>query len=232
MRKVLLIAALLLAGATASFAQFHLGGGYYGELRGSTYKAQNTKYSSRGWLNGFYVGGSYNIALSDIGLGLAPGAYFSFVGGFDWLEPIHFADIWGWDWGYVHRTAIDLPVHVTYSHELGPGTIFGYAGPSFNVGLGYKCRVNNWDDGEGNYSRTIFNYYKRSDKVADLGWYRRLDCKIGFGAGYRWEHLAAEVGWEFGVINQFSRYYRQDYEIPNKAKSHIHSFHFGVAYVF
>ena len=233
MKKFLITAALLLAGATASFAQLHLGMGYYGELRGSKYKVSATKHSSTIWQNGFYVGGSYNIALAGVeGLGIAPGAYFTFVGGYNWLDPIHDSDILIWDIGYVHRTAIDVPVHITYSHDLGPGTIFGYAGPSFNVGLGYKCRVNLYDDGEGNVGRRVFNYYKHSDKLTDYGWFRRLDCKIGIGAGYRWQALAAEVGWEFGVINQFSHWYREYKGYANTPKSHIHSFHFGVAYVF
>ncbi|MBR6002850.1 MAG: hypothetical protein IK045_08325 [Bacteroidales bacterium] len=226
MRKVLLIAALLLAGATASFAQFHLGGGYLGEYSSYRSKFGNERRHSADWLNGFYVGGSYNVALGGVeGLGLAPGAYFSFVGGWDYD-----ANVYGW--GFVHRTAIEIPLHITYAHDLGPGAIFGYAGPAFNVGLGYKCRLRYYY-GEDEDTIKVLNLYRKGNKPGFLGTYQRFDCKFALGAGYRWEHLAAEMGWEFGLVNQYSRAVRNGYkEEGGKGSAHIHSFHFGVAYVF
>lgn len=224
MKKFLITAALLLAGATASFAQLHLGIGYNGELSSATSWVGNTKYRSTDWMNGFYAGASYNIALGGVeGLGLAPGAYFTFAGG-------HRYDATELLWGYAHHTALEVPIHITYSHDLGPGTIFGYAGPAFNVGLGYKCRYRTWDDEAGRTARVIYNYYKKSNKATDLGIMQRFDCRIGFGVGYRWQALAAEMGWDFGVVNQYSRDYRRLSD--GKPKFHTHSFHFGVAYVF
>ena len=220
MKKFLITAALLLAGATAAFAQFHLGAGYYGEYSTASWKDGDIKHRESGILNGFYLGGSYNIAFDGVeGLGIAPGAYFTFVGGHRWE---------GLEWGYNHRTAIDIPVHITYSHDLGPGAIFGYAGPAFNVGLGYKRSVKWYNDESGKYEKLTYNYYKIKH-LEDEGVFHRFDCKLGLGVGYRWEHLAADFGWDFGLINQYRNEIRK---APGKNKAHIHSFHVGVAYVF
>ena len=226
MRKLLLTAVILLAGATASFAQFHLGGGYLGEYSSYRAKEGNTRYHSAGWLNGFYVGGSYNIALGGVeGLGLAPGAYFSFVGGWDYD-----ADVYGW--GFIHRTAIEVPIYVTYAHELGPGSIFGYGGPAFNVGLGYKTRLRYYFGDDENAVK-VLDWYKKGNKAGYMGTFQRFDCKFSLGVGYRWQHLAADFGWDFGLVNQYSRAYRNtESELGRKASAHIHSFHVGVAYVF
>ena len=218
MRKLLLIAAMLLAGATASFAQLHVGAGYYGELMTSKWNEGNLKHKTSGDMHGFYAGASYNIAVSEIGIGLAPGAYFNFVGEIDKniIEDI-----------FTRRLSLELPVHVTYTHELGPGSIFAYAGPAFNVGLAFKSTGKIYDDIEEKWVKTTADLYKNYDGVKSE--IHRFDCKLGLGVGYKWEHLAANFGWDFGLLNQVRGEYR-DKNVKNATR--IHSWHLGVAYVF
>ena len=70
-----LVGAMMLMGTNA-FAQLSVGGGYINSTETSTYTVGNTSTSSKADLNGFYVGGQYNIKLVK-GLGVAPGLYFS-----------------------------------------------------------------------------------------------------------------------------------------------------------
>ena len=218
MKKFLITAALLLAGATASFAQLHVGAGYYGELMTNKWVDGNLKHKTSGDMHGFYAGASYNIAVSEIGIGIAPGAYFNFAGD---IEKNILEDT------FTRRLSLELPIHVTYNHELGPGAIFAYAGPAFNVGLSFKATGKYYDDIEEQWVRETLNLYKTVNGVKSE--MHRFDCKLGLGVGYQWEHLAANFGWDFGLINQI----RGEYRVKERKNSiHMHSWHIGVAYVF
>ncbi len=218
MKKFLIIAAMLLAGATASFAQLHVGAGYYGELMTTRWNEGNLKHKTSGDMHGFYAGASYNIAVSEIGIGLAPGVYFNFAGE---IDKDRYTDT------FTRRLSLEVPVHVTYSHDLGPGAIFGYAGPAFNVGLSFKSTGKYYDEISEEWEKATANLYKPVDGVKSQ--MHRFDCKFGLGVGYKWEHLAANFGWDFGLLNQIRGEYR-DKNVKNSI--HIHSWHFGVAYVF
>ena len=78
MKKFFVIAAMLLAGFSAS-AQINIGAGYMWDFWAQ--KNGSSKAGSRS-MSGVYAGVSYNIQIVE-GLGLAPGAYFSWATGID-----------------------------------------------------------------------------------------------------------------------------------------------------
>ena len=100
--------------------------------------------------------------------------------------------------------------------DLGPGTAFAYAGPSFQVGLVLK-EYTKGSSSEGRFKTVSDNYYGKNydDRVCDL--------KLGTGFGYRWRFIQAHVGVDFGLI---------DKNPSNDVSKHFHTFYMGAAYVF
>ena len=137
MKKILSVAVTLLLGLNA-FAQLSVGGGYMYEY--SPFREDGRKFETAE-RHGVYAGASYNFTITSFGLGIAPGAYVSWTGGVS-RRPNGSKDIIR-EGDYVSRhgtrhLAISLPVHMTYSMDLGPGTAFAFAGPAFQVGLDYR----------------------------------------------------------------------------------------------
>ena len=122
-----LVGAMMLMGTNA-FAQLSVGGGYINSTETSTYTVGNTSTSSKADLNGFYVGGQYNIKLVK-GLGVAPGLYFSGLFG-------KRTDNYYITTGEAKFTelSINVPVNVNYTFELGRDfNLIAYAGPNFDM---------------------------------------------------------------------------------------------------
>ena len=220
MKKFFVIAAMLLAGFTAS-AQINIGAGYLWDFWSA--KHDGSKAAGGYTLNGVYAGASYNIKLVE-GLGLAPGAYFSWATGFTTnaegkkSNPAVKAD----------HMALTIPVHVTYTAELGPGGFFAYLGPAFQYGLSLK-----------NYGTTVsgdgieisldgdkdkaYNMFKKNDDGNRLN--VPFDVKLGVGFGYNWKFLQANVGFDFGFLDR-------DANKEDKYKQHANAVHAGIAFVF
>ena len=206
MKKVLIAVLLLVAAAATSFAQLNIGAGYLGELHTSKLtKNSDTEY---GDMHGAYIGASYNICFKgDAGFGIAPGAYFKFLG------DIH-------DDVFTHHTSVEVPVYLTYSLNVGSGLFFAYAGPAFNVGITYKDKWIGHDDS----TVELYNYYDK-----DNGTISRFDLKVGVGLGYAISSFQFNIGWDFGCLNQ----YRKNFITTNAESAYrIHSWHLGVAYMF
>lgn len=216
MKKIIVFAAALLLGLNA-FAQLNVGGGYMYEY--APWRDRGEGKGTTEERHGVYAGVSYNFNITSFGLGIAPGAYFSWTGGVNRLRSGR-KDIDRLD-DYVARRgtrhmAVTLPVHVTYSMDLGPGTLFAYAGPAFQVGLSHKSYTNGKGI-DGRFREVSDNHFGRNYD------YRACDLRLGTGFGYRWRFLQAHVGVDFGLIDR----------APGDLQSnHIHSIYMGAAYVF
>ena len=220
MKKIIVFAAALLLGLNA-FAQLNVGAGYmfeYGPWREKTESGSSRKWTTE-VRQGVYAGATYNFSIASFGLGIAPGAYVSWTGGVTRNPDRSKQIIHEGDYISRHGTrhlALTLPVYVTYAMDLGPGTIFAYAGPSFQVGLSLK-EYDKGRDLEGRFKSTSENYYGKNYD------YRVCDLKLGTGFGYRWRFIQAHVGFDFGLIDK----------LPNQYVSlHYHTVYMGAAYVF
>ena len=206
MKKIILSVAAGLF-AVSAFAQLNIGFGYHGELH--DFKDTKDSKTEHYDMHGAYVGASYNFCLTgDDGFGIAPGAYFSFAGDIE-------------DKIFTRHTSVDIPVHLTYSFEAGPGLFFAYAGPAFSVGINFKQK---WIGDNPGTDDVLIDWYKK-----DVGVLSRFDLKVGLGIGYSWEHLQFNAGWEFGALNRYTKDFVQ---LTPGSSYHLHSFHAGLAYVF
>jgi hypothetical protein len=214
MKKLITIAAALLLGF-AAHAQVFTTAGYLFEWSPNRFEGKKNFVSE---MHGVYVGGAYNYVLTSFGLGVAGGTYVSVSSGTDFI-PGYGKDVKR-DGQYVvregHRhVAITIPAYVTYTMNLGPGSLFAYAGAAFQGGLVFQSYTKT--NFEGNhYYPNVFNLRYRDH-------HRPCDVKVSFGAGYRWKFLAADFGFDFGLIDRDPAY---DFSYR------IHSFHMGVSYVF
>ena len=206
MKKIILSVAAGLF-AVSAFAQLNIGFGYHGELH--DFKDTKDSKTEHYDMHGAYVGASYNFCLTgDDGFGIAPGAYFSFAGDIE-------------DKIFTRHTSVDIPVHLTYSFDAGPGLFFAYAGPAFSVGINFKQK---WIGDNPGTDDVLIDWYKK-----DVGVLSRFDLKVGLGIGYSWEHLMFNAGWEFGALNRYTKDFVQ---LTPGGSYHLHSFHAGLAYVF
>lgn len=211
MKKIIAIAAALLLGFGAN-AQVISTLGYTFE-----WSPQRGDDSYRvAEMNGIYAGALYNYVLLDFGLGVAGGTYVSYSSGTDRVPGYGkavFPEV-GTREGHRH-IAITIPAYVTYTRDLGPGTLFAYAGVAFQGGFRFQA-FDKYDNGKKYYYENQFNLsYSNHD--------RPLDLKVSFGAGYRWKFLQADMGMDFGTIDRN----------PDPYYSYrIHSFHIGISYVY
>ena len=223
MKKFFVIAALLLAGFTAS-AQANIGAGYMWNFW--SHKNGNSK-TGTDMMHGIYAGVSYNIGLVE-GLGIAPGAYFlwgtgvgqdangkpkkTVIGGVTTTEGTTYM-------------GMQVPVHLTYSAELGGGKFFAYLGPAFEYGFSLKTWTKVKGSGEGNI--TSENLYKMNS--ANERYNNPFDVKLGVGFGYNWKFIQANVGFDFGFLNRDkTRFTNPD----SNFKCNANDVHAGIAFVF
>ena len=129
MKKIIasvLAASLLLLGMQAH-AQLIGGAGYIYSSEKTTNIDGSTPY------HGAFLGASYNIPVV-AGLGVAPGLYASVLlhnEGADGGSSKVGYNIAGSD----REVAVNVPIHITYSLNLGKVGLVAYAGPMFQVGL-------------------------------------------------------------------------------------------------
>ena len=209
MKKIIAIAAALLLGFGAN-AQVISTLGYTFE-----WSPQRGDDSYRvAEMNGIYAGALYNYVLLDFGLGVAGGTYVSYSSGTDRVPGYGkavFPEV-GTREGHRH-IAITIPAYVTYTRDLGPGTLFAYAGVAFQGGFLFQAYTK-YPDGSRENGENQFRLYSG---------YRPYDLKVSFGAGYRWKFLQADMGMDFGTIDRY----------PDPYLSYrIHSFHIGISYVY
>lgn len=203
MKKIFTVAVMLLAGFTA-FAQLNIGAGYQNEM----WSAKNGDTKSNVSLNGVYAGASYNIPLNFVdGLGIAPGAYFTWAMGQD-SDPLLGTLT-------INDMSIVVPVHITFGMDLGSTSrLFAYLGPAFQYGLSYK----------GDYENAGIKVKGDNSYTQDSG-ISPFDVKLDLGFGFKYKFIQANVGFDFGFLDR-------DKNKNDNYKLHEQLIHAGIAFSF
>lgn len=210
MKKIFAIvlgAALMLAGTNA-FAQLSVGAGWLNSTE--TVKSGNSDPSKTN-LNGFYVGGQYNLPIVS-GLGVAPGLYVSGI----------FAKVNNSDslYGVTGSTNADsrefdlnVPVNVNYAFEIGRDfKVFVYAGPVFQLGIVSKASYEASLSAGGlglstgkyttdNYSGKTYNAKNEEVGQHDGGYQNPFNIYVGGGAGIQSGAFQVIIGYDHSLLN-------------------------------
>ena len=204
MKKIftVVLAASMMLFATNAFAQMSVGAGYVNSQQ--KYKAGGISATTA--LNGFYVGGAYNINIAG-GFGIAPGLYYEFLTRSD-------KSFLGTT-GDTKEHYITLPVMFNYGISIAPSVALRlYTGPSFAYGLSSKTV-----DHITSVDYTTDNY--------DSSGYERFDVLYGGGIALDInDRFRINAGYDFGLIDR-------DGNADDKDSSvHRNQLHVGVAYLF
>jgi|GEM_PF-850611 len=187
MKKIIMTAASLLIAAMA-FAQIQVGAGYLQQSNESK-SGDNTSNSK---LNGAYVGASYNVALPVAGLSVAPGIYYSFLTG----SSTSSASILGLSQtatGTTTEQYINVPVLFNYGAEVGPGKVYCYLGPTVSYAIAGQYKL----EGSGVVTGT-----STTELFGDDSNYNPLDVKASIGVGFKYNGLALNVGFDWGLLDR------------------------------
>ncbi len=186
------LAASLILVATNAFAQLSAGAGYINASETTTYTNGDTKTTATDQLNGFYVGGQYDMPIPAVsGLGIEAGAYANFLFGKN-----HSDGLFGLGAGTTTATDITLniPIHATFGFDLaGDTNVFAYAGPAFQFGLVNKSTFV-LDSNQSN-STTTDNY------AGDTPNRNRFNLLIGGGIGAQVSGIRVTVGVDQSLLN-------------------------------
>ncbi len=182
MKRFLLIFVMLAAAAGTAAAQVAIGAGYLNST--STTKAVN---STDVTFDGFYAGASYGIPLS-MGLGVAPGLYYSYLKTGDGLV---ISDNLS---GGIEQTQqfISAPVHLYYATEATPDLRLSiYGGPTLDYGFSYKtvfkasafgAKIEHEDDNfETDPNNKHFDILIGGGVALDVAGILRVSCGYNFG---------------------------------------------------
>lgn len=210
MKKIFAIvlgAALMLAGTNA-FAQLSVGAGWLNSTE--TVKSGNSDPSKTN-LNGFYVGGQYNLPIVS-GLGVAPGLYVSGI----------FAKVNNSDSAYgvsgstnasSREFDLNVPVNVNYAFEIGRDfKVFVYAGPVFQLGIVSKASYEASLSAGGlglstgkyttdNYSGKTYNAKNEEVGQHDGGYQNPFNIYLGGGAGIQSGAFQVIIGYDHSLLN-------------------------------
>ena len=210
MKKIFAIvlgAALMLSGTNA-FAQLSVGAGWLNSTE--TVKSGNSDPSKTN-LNGFYVGGQYNLPIV-AGLGVAPGLYVSGI----------FAKVNNSDSAYgvsgstnasSREFDLNVPVNVNYAFEIGGDfKVFVYAGPVFQLGIVSKASyeaslsagglgVSTGKYTTDNYSGKTYNAKNEEVGQHDGGYQNPFNIYLGGGAGIQAGAFQVIIGYDHSLLN-------------------------------
>ncbi len=210
MKKIFAIvlgAALMLSGTNA-FAQLSVGAGWLNSTE--TVKSGNNDPSKTN-LNGFYVGGQYNLPIV-AGLGVAPGLYVSGI----------FAKVNNSDSAYgvsgstnasSREFDLNVPVNVNYAFEIGGDfKVFVYAGPVFQLGIVSKASyeaslsagglgVSTGKYTTDNYSGKTYNAKNEEVGQHDGGYQNPFNIYLGGGAGIQAGAFQVIIGYDHSLLN-------------------------------
>lgn len=193
---------------TAAIAQPSLGIGYLNSTdkvkSGSTTKTTN--------LNGFYVGGSYNINLAG-SFGVAPGLQYGLATKSD--ADSYFGINTNVD---VTEHYLSIPVMFNAGLTFADGIVGRvYAGPSLAYGIASDTKVKG--------SIAGFSKDTKINNYGDDYHYGRFDVMLGGGVAVEFfDMVRFNVGYDYGLVNR----YTGDGDITR----HRSQFNIGVAYLF
>lgn len=191
-----LAASLMLLGTTAN-AQLVPGAGYLFASETSTYNGKTSDATS---FHGFYVGASYNVPLA-YGLGVAPGLYLDMLLHNE-NEAAGSSTLGLAFNGSYRELALNLPVNLTYSLELGPVNLVAFAGPVFQCGLVSKTNLTDTIQGDilgFKFSKTIgdqVNHYDSEDPLRN-----RFNIYLGGGLGVQVGDIMFTVGYDHNLLD-------------------------------
>lgn len=229
MKKIfaIVLGAALMLSATNAFAQLSVGAGWLNTTEKSVYNNGNPEKSN---FNGFYAGGQYSLPVVG-GLSVAPGLYVSML----------FGKETGTDSGYgltltgeskYQELALNLPVNLAYTFEIGDFNVFAYAGPVFQYGLISKS--------SGTLSGSFLGFSASTGEITEDNYTGKVSDKdgnsqstdpsrnpfniyIGGGAGIQAGQFQVIVGYDHSILN-FSKVDKE-----NISRSQIK---IGVGYAF
>lgn len=208
MKKIIMTATSLLVAAMA-FAQIQVGAGYLQQSNES--KTGDNSDNSK--LNGAYVGVSYNVPLPVAGLNFAPGIYYSFLTG----SSTSSASLLGLSQtatGTTTEQYINIPVLFNYGAEVGPGKVYCYLGPTVSYAIAGQYKL----EGSG-----IVSGSSTTELFGENSNYSPLDVKASIGVGFKYNALALNLGFDWGLLDR-------DSSDNTTLKTNL--FHIGVGYSF
>lgn len=194
MKKIFasLIAASMMLVAFNANAQLSAGLGYINAKNTSVYTSDNTKTTTETPLNGFYVGGQYDMPIPAVsGLGVNAGVYANFLFGSK-----HYDGLFGLGAGTNKTTDISLniPINATFGFDLsGDTNVFAYAGPIFQFGLVNK---NVYTPDSNSSSSTTTDNFAGDDPNAN-----RFNLLIGGGIGAQVSGIRVVLGVDQSLLN-------------------------------
>lgn len=227
MKKVfsfILAASMMLAG-TVAMAQPSISAGFANaNTKFNISVAGAANVESKPSLNGFYVGGAYNFPIGTVGLGVAPGIYFSYLTGSDVeLLDIKVAKIKA---DHMAESYLSIPVDLNFSIPITNDVkALVYAGPTFSYGITSKIK----------FGDTTYNCYSGDLKNANVGTdseylkdlaenYKRFDIMLGGGVGVEFfDQFRFNIGYDFGLLDRCS---------SSDIKINRNQLNVGVAYLF
>ncbi|MBO4605726.1 MAG: outer membrane beta-barrel protein [Bacteroidales bacterium] len=209
MKKVLMTLALVAVAATSAFAQFSVGAGYLQNTQKDIYTSGSTTTITPTTTQGFYAGADYAFDLGQ-GLGLTAGLKGSFLFGEKTVSLLGASAT-----GKSTEIYIAVPIQCNYTYAItNDFKVFGFAGPTFAMGLSSKVKTTN----------NITDDVNITDNYADGSNYSRTNLFLGAGVGV---DLMNTIRFKFGYdIGLLDRDNRDDYKV-NDAQ-----LYFGVAYLF
>lgn len=204
---IVLGAALMLSGTNA-FAQLSVGAGWLNSTE--TVKSGNSDPSKTN-LNGFYVGGQYNLPIV-AGLGVAPGLYVSGI-----FAKVNNSDSLYGVTGSTNASSrefdLNVPVNVNYAFEIGGDfKVFVYAGPVFQLGIVSKASYEASLSAGGlglstgkyttdNYSGKTYNEKNEEVGQHDGGYQNPFNIYLGGGAGIQAGAFQVIIGYDHSLLN-------------------------------
>ena len=88
--------------------------------------------------------------------------------------------------------SLNIPLHITYTLPVFWGLkLFGYAGPSFRIGLKEPVKV-----------ESAKNLYAQDEEYdAYTNKLNRFDIQLGVGGGIQWKSYRVKSGYDWGILN-------------------------------
>ena len=187
MKKIILTLALVAAAATSAFAQIGIGAGF-------TNNSEATPGDGDALVTkGFYVEGTYNIALGS-NLSIVPGIRYTFAGNSDAkgidIEDIDFADVSA----SLAEHNLYIPVMAQLSVPMGAVKLLAFAGPTFQFALSSMLNVAASVAGVG--------FDTDVDLLGDDALFKRTDVALGGGVGVEFGQFQVKAAYDFGLLNR------------------------------
>lgn len=187
MKKIAILAALLLLAGTSAFAQMSVGAGYVNNT--TTLRLNKSGDGSGTPVNGFYAGVGYTVPVSSL-VNFTPGLYYEFLAEQD------SDDLFGLDLaGKRVEHYVNIPLTFSLGAEVTQGLrLFAFAGPTASIGLASTTDASASIGGISLGGTT--NNYDDSD-------YGRFNIFVGGGAGLEFSRVRLTVGYDYGLLNRY-----------------------------